>query len=192
MARPAFKAWWTRIIPHAMERSTFVIATCAVFALLFWQWRAMPEFVWHVENPVGRGLLFAISAAGILLVLYASFCIDHFDLFGLRQVILNLRGKRYTHPGFARPVLYRIVRNPLMLGFIVAFWSTPDMTVGHLFFAAMTTGYIIFGVSMEERDLLKLLGEEYRLYRERTPMLIPGLRRRRAEGPQRAKAAPVV
>jgi len=185
MARPAFKAWWTRIIPRAMERSTFVLVTCGVFALMFWQWRPMPEFMWHVENPAVRATLYAVSLSGVLLVLYSSFCIDHFDLFGLRQVMLHLRRKAYTHPGFAMPVLYRLVRNPLMLGFLIAFWSTPDMTLGHLFFAAMTTGYIFFGVSMEERDLLKMLDDEYRQYRARTPMLIPGHRRRR---PQTATA----
>lgn len=190
MARPAFKRWWTQIIPKAMERSTFVLVTCGVFALLFWQWRPMPEFIWHVESTVGRALLFGISGAGVLLVLYASFLIDHFDLFGLRQVVLNLRHREYTHPGFAMPWLYRMVRNPLMLGFLIMFWSTPDMTVGHLFFAAMTTGYILIGVYFfEERDLLKHLGEDYREYRARTPMLIPGLRRRRLHGPAVSEVA---
>jgi len=173
MARPGFKAWWTKIVPAAIERSTFVLVTCIVLILMVWQWRAMPEIVWSVESTMGRYLLFGMFAGGWALVLYATFCIDHFDLFGLRQVVLHLQGKNYTHPGFAMPWLYKMVRNPLMLGFLLAFWSTPVMTQGHLLFSILVTGYVFVGIQFEERDLLKALGEQYRLYRARTPMIFP-------------------
>lgn len=176
MARPWFKERWTRIIPQAAERSTFVVATSLVLLLIFWQWRPVTTEVWRIENAVARGLVWGLFAGGWLLVLYSSILIDHFDLFGLRQVWLNFRDREHAHPGFAQPWLYRIIRNPLMLGFMIAFWSTPVMTAGHLQFAAMTTGYIFFGVWMEERDLSKLLGEDYRRYRKQTPMLVPRLR----------------
>ena len=173
MARPGFKAWWTKIVPAAIERSTFVLVTCIVLILMVWQWRAMPEIVWSVESTMGRYLLFGMFASGWALVLYATFCIAHFDLFGLRQVVLHLQGKNYTHPGFAMPWLYKMVRNPLMLGFLLAFWSTPVMTQGHLLFSILVTGYVFVGIQFEERDLLKALGEQYRLYRARTPMIFP-------------------
>ncbi len=176
MARPWFKARWTKVIPTAVERSTFVLATCCVLILMFWQWRPMPSVIWNVTSEPFATALRAISAAGWLLVLYSTFCIDHFDLFGLRQVVLHLRGKEYTHPGFATPRLYRMVRNPLMLGFLIAFWSTPTMSQGHLLFALLVTGYVFVGVNLEERDLLKTLGPGYEAYRARTPMLIPGIK----------------
>ena len=181
MARRRFKHWWTRFVPQAIERSTFVLATCVVLGLIFWQWRPMPSVVWRIDQPVLRTLLHTISATGWLLVLYSSFLIDHFELFGLRQVVEVLRGHAHRHPQFVTPWLYRLVRNPLMLGFIVAFWATPDMTIGHLQFAAMTTGYIFFGVWMEERTLLGTLGEDYRQYRARTPMLVPRFGSRRSQ-----------
>lgn len=173
MARPEFKEWWTRMVPKPIERSTFVLATCAVLILMFWQWRPLPEMVWSVQNSAGRAILYGLFAAGWGLVLYSSLLINHFDLFGLRQVILYFRGTEYHHPGFVMPRLYRVVRNPLMLGFLIAFWSTPDMSRGHLLFAVLTTGYILMGIWFEERDLIKILGDEYRAYRARTPMLIP-------------------
>lgn len=173
MARPAFKAWWTRICPPPIERATFVLATCGVLILLFWQWRPIAGVVWSVENPAGRALLRGLSAAGWCLVLYSSFLIDHFELFGLRQVIRHLRNQAHTPPRFVTPWLYRVVRNPLMLGFLIAFWASPEMTLGHLQFAVMTTGYIFFGVMMEERDLLVTLGGAYARYRASTPMLLP-------------------
>ncbi len=181
MARPAFKRRWTRIIPPAMERSTFVLATCIVLGLTFWQWRPLPGVVWDVGHPAGRALLWSLYAGGWMIVLYASFCIDHFDLFGLRQVVLHLRGKAYSHPGFAQPWIYKLVRNPLMLGFMIAFWSAPTMTTGRLLFALLTTGYIFMGIAFEERDLARSLGEDYRRYRATTPMLLPWPRRRRAD-----------
>lgn len=173
MARPAFKAWWTRFIPASAERSTFVLVTCLILILMCWQWRAIPVVVWHFDDHIIRTALYALFAAGFGLVLYSSFLIDHFDLFGLRQVVLQLKGQPYTSPGFAKPYLYRLVRNPLMLGFVIAFWSAPTMTVGRLQFAVMTTGYIFLGVWFEERDLLKKLGPDYAAYRASTPMLIP-------------------
>jgi protein-S-isoprenylcysteine O-methyltransferase Ste14 len=177
MARPAFKERWTRIIPKPMERSTFVLATCLVLSLTFWQWRPMPGIIWQVSQPAARVLFHAMFGLGFAIVLYSSFLIDHFDLFGVRQVFQHLRASEPRRKGFVTPTLYRMVRNPLMLGFIIAFWSTPDMTQGHLLFSALTTGYIFFGVSMEERDLLNTLGEDYRRYREKTPMLLPWPRR---------------
>lgn len=173
MARPSFKARWARIAPKPIERSTFVLVASLLLLLLFWQWRPLPGVAWSVEHPAARAMLVGLSMMGWLLVFYASFLIDHFDLFGMRQVFLHLRGRDYTHPGFAMPTLYRMVRNPLMLGFLVAVWFTPDMTYGHLLFALLITAYILVGVRFEERDLVRFLGEDYRRYRERTPMLIP-------------------
>ncbi len=173
MARPAFKRWWTQIIPPAMERSTFVLAASLLLLLLFWQWRPIPGMLWQVEHPVGWTLLTGISLLGWATVLYTSFLIDHFDLFGLRQVFLNWRGQPYTHPRFIERSLYRVIRHPLMAGFLVAFWFTPTMTYGHLLFAGLTTAYIFIGVAFEERDLVRALGPQYLDYRARTPMLCP-------------------
>lgn len=181
MARPVFKAWWTKIIPEPAERSTFVLATCVTLILMFWQWRPMPESVWHVTNEAPRIVLYAVYAFGFVVVLYSTFCIDHFGLFGLRQVIANLRGRPCVDPEFVNPWLYRLVRNPLMLGFVIAFWATPDMTQGHLLFAIVTTGYVFFGIAVEERDLLAKLGDDYRDYRARTPMIFPWPRPRAAK-----------
>ncbi len=177
MARPGFKARWTKVIPKPIERSTFVVATCIILLTLYWQWRPMPATVWDVRSEAARWGLYALSAGGWLLVLYSSFLIDHFDLFGLRQVVLHFKERPYTHPGFAMPVLYRLVRNPLMLGFLIAFWSTPTMSQGHLLFSLLTTTYIFVGITFEERDLLRLLGDDYRRYRAATPMVLPLPRR---------------
>ncbi|RIK69352.1 MAG: hypothetical protein DCC65_01010 [Planctomycetota bacterium] len=177
MARPQFKVMWTRIVPKPIERSTFVLATCVVLNLMYWQWRPITSTLWHMEESALRLLLFSVSGLGWLIVLYASFLIDHFYLFGLRQVWLHFRGQAYIHPAFKKPPLYRLVRNPLMLGFLIAFWATPDMTGGHLLFCIMTTGYIFVGITFEERDLSSILGADYRDYRERTPMIIPFLRK---------------
>jgi len=173
MARPAFKKWWTRIVPVPIERSTFVLMTCVVLGLVFWQWRPIRTIVWNVEIDIVRDLLIGVSVGGWLLALYATFLIDHFDLFGLRQVWFHLRGADYHHPPFAMPYLYRLVRNPLMLGFLLAMWSWPTMSCGRLLFAGGMTACILIGVRCEERDLLVILGDDYRRYRERTPMLIP-------------------
>ena len=173
MARPTFKRWWTKFVPVAIERSTFVLFTCVVMGLMFWQWRPLTTAVWQVDGDVAKVVLWGLFAFGWLLVLYSSFLIDHFDLFGLRQVVLNFRGIDYTDPPFAKPALYRMVRNPLMLGFLIAFWSTPAMTQGHLLFAVVTSAYIFVGIWFEERTLLGVLGEDYRRYRATTPMVLP-------------------
>ncbi len=177
MARPWFKARWTRIVPKAMERSTFVLATCLVMALMFWFWRPINFTLWSAGDPVTEFTLLALSAVGWLIVLYSSFLIDHFDLFGVRQVVLNLKNQPYTYRPFVVRSLYRVVRHPLMLGFLIAFWATPEMTGARLLFAGITTAYILVALQFEERDLVRFLGDDYRAYRRRTPMLIPGLRR---------------
>lgn len=176
MARAFFKERWTKIIPEPAERSTYVIATSIILIITFWQWRPLPEIIWHVENAALHNALIGASLFGFGIVLYASFLIDHFDLFGLRQTFLFFRGKEYTDPPFATPWLYRLIRNPLMLGFFIAFWATPHMTQGHLLFACVTGGYIFFGITMEERDNKSLLGADYAAYHARTPMLIPFLK----------------
>lgn len=173
MARPAFKNWWTRVIPPAAERSTFVLVSSAILLLTFWQWRPMTGIIWNIDQPVIRAVLIGISLLGWATVFYASFLIDHFDLFGLRQVILHARRQPYTHHPFMARSLYRFVRHPLMVGFLLAFWFTPSMTTGHLLFCAGTTGYILFGTWVEERDLIRFLGEDYRTYRDRTPAFFP-------------------
>lgn len=177
MARPAFKTWWTRFVPRSIERSTFVLLASAALALVFWQWQPLPEIIWDAQQPVLKWGLSAISLAGWAIVLYSSFLINHFDLFGLRQVWLRLRERAYAPVGFRLISLYRYVRHPLMLGFLIAFWATPTMTVGHLFFAGLTTGYICFGTWMEERDLVAQHGDKYTDYRRRVPRFFPTGRR---------------
>lgn len=173
MARPAFKAWWTKIIPAAAERSTFVMVTNILFVVLFWQWRPMPDLVWSVEGTFAT-VLWAIFAIGWLIVLLGSFMIDHFDLFGMRQVTLYLQGRDYTQPRYVERLFYSWVRHPLMLGFLLAFWAAPVMSEGRLLFAFMTTAYILVSVRFfEERDLLKLHGDSYRDYQSRVPMILP-------------------
>ena len=179
MARPAFKRWWTRFIPAPVERSTYVLVASLVLALMFWQWRTMPAVIWDVTWQPGRALLWALFALGWVTVLLSTFLINHFDLFGLRQVYLNWRDKPYTDLGFSTSMLYRAVRHPIMLGFLVAFWAIPTMTAGHLLFAASTSAYILIAIRLEERDLTASLGRQYSDYRARVPMLVPGLHRRR-------------
>ncbi|MEJ1095113.1 MULTISPECIES: methanethiol S-methyltransferase [unclassified Pseudoxanthomonas] len=175
MARPAFKRWWTRFVPAVVERSTFVLATSLVLALLFWQWRPLPQLIWDVEGEAARWILFGLSAVGWLLVLASTFLINHFDLFGLRQVWRHARGQGPAPEApFVVRALYRIVRHPIMLGFLIAFWATPTMSLGHLLFAAVTTGYILVAVKfLEERDLVARYGETYRAYQRQVPMLLP-------------------
>jgi len=173
MARPAFKRWWTQFIPPPVERSTFVLVSSLTLGLLFWQWRPIPTVVWHPANPVGRWLLHAVFWAGWAVVLVSTFLIDHFDLFGLRQVYLYASGRPYIPVGFRVPGFYRYVRHPLMLGFLLAFWATPTMTIGHLLFAGATTAYILIALQLEERDLVSFHGEQYRAYRKQTSMLLP-------------------
>lgn len=183
MARPAFKRWFTRFIPEAMERSIFVGAASACLMLLFWQWRPLPQVVWHVNEATLRWLLIAVSMAGWGIVFASSFMINHFDLFGLRQSFYGFLGRKCPPVSFRLTAFYRFVRHPLMVGFLIAFWATPTMTVGHLFFAVMTTGYIFLGTAIEERDLVAALGEKYIDYRRRVRGFIPI---RRAAGPVRS------
>jgi len=173
MARPWFKDKWTRVVPKPIERSTYVLLTNVVLTLLYWQWRPMPTIVWEVENEIGRSILAGVFFGGWAIVLYSTFLIDHFDLFGLRQVFLHLRGQEHVHKTFRTPSLYRFVRHPLMLGFIIAFWATPVMSQGHLLFAVVTTAYILIAIQLEERDLVELLGDDYRQYQKQVPMILP-------------------
>lgn len=173
MARPAFKRAWTRVIPKAMERSTFVLASSLILLVLFWQWRPVPTVVWEIDSAAGTTMLWAVYWLGWGLVFASSFIIDHFDLFGLRHVTLYARGREYTAPKFQVTSLYRIVRHPLLLGFLLAFWSAPTMTVGRLMFALATTGYILIGIRFEERDLRRAHGDAYEAYRRKVPMLVP-------------------
>jgi len=173
MARLAFKRWWTPIVSQPVERSVFVLLASLLLLLMNWQWQPLPELVWHVENALGRFLLFAVSFAGWGLVLYATFLINHFDLFGVRQAWLYYSGHEYTPVRFKETVLYRWVRHPLMLGFIIAFWATPDMTQGHLLFAAVTTAYVLVAIQIEERTLVAIHGDDYRRYQGRVSMILP-------------------
>ncbi len=182
MARPAFKKAITKIIPKAAERSTFVLLTNLILTLIFWQWRPIDSIVWNVPNPIGAALLQVGFWGGWGMVLVSTFLIDHFELFGLSQIWHYLRGKQQPPPRFQEKSLYRIIRHPIMLGFIIAFWCTPTMTIGHLLFAGLTTGYILVGIAFEERDLVRYLGPVYTRYAARVPMLIPFLRGRQSGG----------
>jgi len=175
MARPFFKRWITRYIPEAAERSTYTLAASLALLLLFWLWQPMGGVLWQVENPVGGVLLQVGSALGWLQVLGTTFLINHFDLFGLRQVWLHFRNQDYTPVRFNTPGPYKLIRHPLYVGFLFAFWCTPTMTATHLFFAVMTTGYILVAIQLEERDLQKV-HPEYTGYKRRTPMLVPRLK----------------
>lgn len=178
MARPAFKRWWTRIIPEPAERSTYVLLSSLALIALFALWQPLGGSIWHVNDALGRTVLYVLFAFGWALVLGSTFLTSHTDLFGLRQVYLYFQGRPYTPLEFVQPLPYRMVRHPLYLGWLFAFWATPDMTVSHLLFAVMTTAYILLAVPLEERDLEASHGDAYRDYRRRVPMLIPGMSRR--------------
>jgi protein-S-isoprenylcysteine O-methyltransferase Ste14 len=189
MARPGFKRWWTRIVPRSIERSTYVLLASLALALLFWQWRPIPGTLWKVESQVGVAILYGLFALGWVIVLLATFMINHFDLFGLRQVWLYLIGAPYRPVGFRTPGPYRLVRHPLYVGWFFAFWSTPTMTVTHFVFALATAGYILVAIQLEERDLIAHLGNDYRDYRKRVPMLIPRFGKTKpGPGPTAARA----
>ena len=179
MARKWFKDWWTRIVPRPLERSTYVLFSSVALILLFWQWRPLGGVVWSIEDPVGRIVLRAFFAFGFALVLVSTFLINHFDLFGLRQVWLYLLGRPYTALQFGTPGPYRLVRHPLYVGWLFAFWCTPTMTLAHLLFSVATTGYILIAIQLEERDLVREHGDTYKAYRRLVPMLVPFTRRRR-------------
>jgi len=180
MARREFKEWWTQFVPKSIERSTYVLFASLALALLLWQWRPIPTVVWQIDDPrIAMGIM-GISFVGWLLVLFSTFLINHFELFGLHQVANNLVGRDMPAIKFKTPVLYRIVRHPIYLGFIIAFWATPVMTVGHLFFAAVTTTYIFVGIWLEERDLVAMFGDEHRRYSQRVGKILPWVRNEEA------------
>jgi len=172
MARPAFKRWWTRLVPVAAERSTYVLFSSLALILLFWQWQPIGTVIWDVQNAIARIAIYAGFAFGWGLLLLATFLINHFDLFGLRQVWLYFRGRPYTEIPFRTPALYKVVRHPLYVGWLCIFWCAPTMTAAHLLFAVLTTAYILIAVQLEERDLIDAF-PEYATYRKRVPMLIP-------------------
>ena len=175
MARRGFKRWWTRVVPPAVERSTYVLAATLALALLLWQWRPIPQpIVWKVESTAGADLLWVVFWVGWAVLLLSTFLLNHFELFGLRQVFARLAGHEIPEPEFRTPLLYRYVRHPIYLGFVLGFWAAPVMTAGHLLFAAGATGYILVGIWFEERDLVAQFGEQYRRYRAQVGMLLPG------------------
>jgi protein-S-isoprenylcysteine O-methyltransferase Ste14 len=173
MARKQFKQWWTKLVPKSVERSTYVLFSSLALILLFIEWRPLPTLFWHVDNPIAGMALTGLSLIGFLIVLSSTFLINHFELFGLRQITTNLSGNPMPAPRFRTPLYYKFVRHPIYLGFIIAFWAAPVMTVGHLLFAAVTSTYIILGILLEERDLIEQFGDEYRRYKSRVSMLVP-------------------
>ena len=173
MARRQFKEWWTQYVPKSVERSTYVLFASLTLMLLFWQWRPMPAVLWQIEDPGIAAAIAAISLVGWVIVFTSTFLINHFELFGLHQVANNLTGREMPAPRFRTPLYYKFVRHPIYLGFIIAIWAAPTMSVGHLLFAAVTTAYIFVGIMLEERDLIDLFGDDYRRYRDRVSMLLP-------------------
>jgi protein-S-isoprenylcysteine O-methyltransferase Ste14 len=180
MARPAFKKWWTQYVPKPVERSTYVLLSSLALILLFWQWRPITDVVWSVQSTAGLYVFWAVFFAGFGIVLLSTFMINHFDLFGLRQVYLYQKGEDYTDLGFRTPFFYKYVRHPIMLGFIIAFWAAPTMTLGHVLFAVVTTAYILVAIQLEERDIVNAHGTSYEDYRKRVSMLFPFPKKGRA------------
>lgn len=179
MARPAFKRWWTRFVPQHLERSTYVLLASCCLALMMWKWQPLGGVVWSIDNELVKGILKISFFTGWYIVLMSTFLINHFDLFGLRQTWLYFKGKPYRELPFRSPFFYKMVRHPLYLGFIIAFWSTPYMTVAHLLFAVLTTGYILTAIQFEEKDLAAQHGKNYTDYKKRAPMIIPFTKRRK-------------
>ena len=173
MARKEFKRWWTQFVPVSVERTTYVLFASLTLALLLWQWRPIPTVVWQIANPSLATSVTVLSFVGWTVVLTSTFLINHFELFGLQQVATNLLGQNVPAPRFRTPLYYKFVRHPIYLGFVIAFWSAPTMTLGHLLFTTVTTAYIVIGATLEERDLIAVFGNEYRDYRNRVAMLIP-------------------
>ena len=173
MARRQFKEWWTQYVPKSIERSTYVLLSSIALILLVWQWRPMPTVLWQIDDPQITMAVSGLSFVGWLLALTSTFLINHFELFGLHQIANNLAGRPMPAPRFRTPLYYKFVRHPIYLGFIIAFWAAPTMTVGHLLFAAVTTAYIVVGTMLEERDLVDLFGDDYRNYKDRVSMLVP-------------------
>jgi len=172
MARPAFKKWWTKFVPKSVERSTYVLVASLLLFLMYWQWRPMTDSIWNLEGTASM-VMTVIFWIGWVIVLVSTFIINHFDLFGLRQVYMNLKSKELTPLDFKTSLFYKYVRHPIMSGFIIAFWATPQMSMGHLFFAIMTTGYILVGIYFEEKDLVSFYGDTYKDYKNQVSMLIP-------------------
>ncbi len=181
MARQGFKKWWTKFVPKPIERSTYVLFSSVVLILIFAYWRPITTDIWNIQGGIIGSFIMALFFAGWFIVLFGTFLINHFNLFGLQQVYLNLKNQDQPKPHFTRPLFYKVVRHPLMLGFIIAFWATPHMTVGHLLFAFATTGYILVAIQLEERDLVRFHGDEYRRYQQEVSQIVPMPPRRAAE-----------
>jgi protein-S-isoprenylcysteine O-methyltransferase Ste14 len=173
MARPAFKSWWTKIIPEPLERSTYVLLSCLCLLLIVWQWQPMGGFIWSVENTTGKAVLTGLFITGWLIVFLSTLMINHFDLFGLRQVWFYFKGKKYEPLRFRTPFFYKYVRHPLYFGWLIAFWATPVMSAAHLLFTILTTGYIFTAIIFEERDLTTQFGSKYTEYKKKVPMIFP-------------------
>ncbi|MBI4243475.1 MAG: isoprenylcysteine carboxylmethyltransferase family protein [Planctomycetes bacterium] len=173
MARQGFKKWWTQIIPKPAERSTYVLLSSLLLCILYWQWEPLLQPIWTLDNETGKLIIQTLFWFGWGIVLISTFMINHFELFGLQQVFYHAKGKEFQYPSFRTPALYKFIRHPIMLGFIIAFWAAPKMTLGHLIFSVATTGYIFIGIMLEERDLVSFHGEKYKKYKKEVSMILP-------------------